>query len=31
MEEYERLCAEITEATSAKALLEEVEKCYFFV
>jgi putative IMPACT (imprinted ancient) family translation regulator len=31
IEEYDRLCAEITEATSAKAVLEEVERCYFFV
>jgi uncharacterized YigZ family protein len=31
MEEYDRLCSEITEATSAKAGMEEVEKGYFFV
>jgi uncharacterized YigZ family protein len=31
IEEYARLCDEITEVTSARAVLDEVEKCYFFV
>jgi uncharacterized YigZ family protein len=31
MEAYTPLCAELTEATSAKAVLEEVERTYFLV
>jgi putative IMPACT (imprinted ancient) family translation regulator len=30
IEDYNRLTTEITEATSAKAVLEEVERTYFF-
>jgi putative IMPACT (imprinted ancient) family translation regulator len=30
IEDYNRLCAQITEVTSAKAVLEEIERCYFF-
>jgi uncharacterized YigZ family protein len=31
IEDYDRICNEITEATSARAKLEEVERLYFFV
>ena len=29
IEEYDRLCKEITEATSARAVLSEIERCYY--
>ncbi len=31
IEEYERLCNEITEATGARAGLEEIERAYYMV